>query len=454
VNRGWLKIRATAAVVGAVLVGTLVATPTAGAAITASSITAPKDLTFLVEDQNKATQTFHVAGTTTGATPASDRVDIRCYYGATFATVAGNIPLQSDGSFSVSADLDNAYHSNPCRLRAVPAGTNPSVLTSFTGPRIGVGFSEADKVTSGPNAGTAYDFYMYAQQLQGAFDYDSISECGVDDGYLSDSTFALTTVTFWCNAALFDREANTNPTRSELQIDGHDAWPTRSAHQINEAATSGLPKLKYSYSVNRHNGNLVIHDTEPLVKCKNPTYPATAVTCPKFASTGVTDSRTFIQNHHGLVVWVTDVFSSTNHKSHKLDLLWANNQRFHLGSNGDSTQLAYKFPKQTAFSTHVLNDTVALPASAPATIFVNVKGAADGDTATGQGAIVYDRPANKVFFNYVSSNDSQFTLHQKARVPAGGSTRFRFAYVQGYHAAGVRALATAARHTFSKKRKT
>jgi hypothetical protein len=432
---------------GAVLVGSLVATPTAEAAITASKIKSPADWTFFVDDHDKATQTFHVAGTTTGGTPASDKVDVRCYYGTTSALVAGNVALKSDGSFSVAGDLNSAKVYAPCRLRAVPAGTTPSVVTPFTGPRIGVGYNKTDLESTAPNTGTPYDFYMYAQQKLGGFDYDSLASCGVDDGYLSDSSLTLTTVTFWCNAALFDRENNSTPTRSELQIDGADAWPTWSAHRINPAATSGYPTLKYSYSVNRRTGNLVIHDTEPLVKCANPTYPPTPLTCPKFVSAGVKDTRTMTQDHNGLVTWVTDVFSSTDGKKHSLDLLWANNQRFHHNT-GDSTQLAYKFPGQTTFSTHVLNDTVSLPAKAPATIFVKMNGAADGDTATGQGAIIYDRPADKVVFNTVATYDSQFTLHQTAKVPAGGSTRFRFAYVQGFHAAGVKALATAATHAF------
>jgi hypothetical protein len=431
-----------------VLVGSLVATPNAGAAITASSITSPTDLTYLVADQDKASQNFTVAGTTTGGTPASDKIDVRCYYGTKSDLVVGNVPLQSNGSFSVAADLDNANVYTPCRLRAVPAGTTPSVLTPFAGPRIGVGYNRTYKVNSGPNTGTPYDFYMYAQQLQGGFDYDSLSSCGVDDGYLSDSTLALTTVTFWCNAALFNREADTSPTRSELQIDGLNAWPTWSAQSANNAAAS-LPALSYSYSVDAHTGNLVIHDTEPLVKCANPAYPPTPATCPTFVSAGVTDTRTIVQNHEGLVTWITDVFSSTDGTSHTLDLLWANNQRFHSNSSGDSTQVAYEFPGQTGFSTHVLNDSVSLPSRAPAAIFINMKGAADGDTSTGQGAIVYDRPATGVVFNRVKNYDNEFTLHQTAKVPKGGSTKFRFAYVQGYQAAGVKSLATAATHAFT-----
>ena len=169
--------------------------------------------------------------------------------------------------------------------------------------------------------------------------------------------------------------------------------------------------------MNPHNGNLVIHDTEALVKCADKTYPPTPSTCPSFVKTGVTDHRTITQNHAGLVTWVTDVFTSTDGKKHSLDLLWANNQRFH-SSNGDSTQVAYKFPGQSSFSTHAVKDTVSLPKSAPAKILVNVKGAADGDTATGQGAIVYDRPATTAKFNTVAGFERRVSpCIRRARCP-------------------------------------
>ncbi len=440
-----LNLMIAAACAFAVLVVSLTAS-TAGAAITASTITTPKNGSYFVYNEDNP-NTFAISGTTTGGT-TGDHVDIRCYYGAETRTVASNVAVSQDGSFSVpTADLSEANVYSPCRLRAVPAGTSPADLTPFAGPRINVGDKQTYHVSGGANDGTLYDFYLFGQQPAGGFDYDSLSSCGVDDGYLSDSTLALTTVTFWCNAALFNQESSPG-TRSELQIDGGDAWPTWSAYRINSTAT-GFPTLTWSYHVNPHNGNLVIHDTEPLIKCTDKTYPPTPVTCPKFVMAGVTDHRTITQDHTGLLTRVTDVFTSTDGKKHSLDLLWANNQRFHDGSGGDSSQVAYKFPGQSTFSTHAVSDTVPLPESAPATILVNMKGAADGDTSTGQGAIVYDRPATKATFVTAGTSNSQFTLHQTGKVPAKGSTRFRFAYAQGFKAAGVAKLATTAVHAFT-----
>jgi hypothetical protein len=53
-----------------------------------------------------------------------------------------------------------------------------------------------------------------------------------------------------------------------------------------------------------------------------------------------------------------------------------------------------------------------------------------------------------VKFTSVTALGSEFTLHQAGKVPAGGSTRFRFAYVQDYQAALVGARAKTASAVF------
>ncbi|HJQ75280.1 MAG TPA: PASTA domain-containing protein, partial [Gaiellaceae bacterium] len=122
-------------------------------------------------------------------------------------------------------------------------------------------------------------------------------------------------------------------------------------------------------------------------------------------------------------------------------------QRFQNGA-GDSTQNEYEFPGQSSFATHALNDTVSLPASSPGTILIRVQNSPDGSLRSGQGAIVYDRPATGATFTYVDSSFEAFTLHQTGTVPAGGSTRFRFAYAQDYLAANAASLAQTASTAF------
>jgi hypothetical protein len=300
-------------------------------------------------------------------------------------------------------------------------------------------------VGGGPNDKKAYDFLLDAQQKTAAFDYGSLGKCGVGDGYLYNSVFANTTITFACNAALLGGESVAKPTRSELQIDGADAYASATAYLIGPTA-KGLPTVTTAYTLDSATGNIVLHEAAPLVKCPTATYPPTSSSCSSFVPTGVTDNRTITQDHDGHVSWISDSFTSTDSKSHSIDLLWDNSQRF-WGPSGDSRQLEYEFPGQSAFAKHVVGDSLSLHGS-PGTILVRMGGAADGDMSTGRGAIVYDRSATAAMFTYVQQTRSAFTLHQTGSVPAGGSTRFRFAYVQDYRAGTVASLAQSAHTAF------
>ena len=433
-----IRLAAATALAGVLVVTGLVDSPAARAAITGSQITTPSNPSILIADGDAKTQTFAIAGTTSGGNPSGDKVDVRCYYAGKSALVAKSVALGPGGSFSVAAaNLGKLLHLT-CRLRAVPAGSAPSTLAPYSGPVIGVGERNSSAVGGGPNNGKLTDYYLYAAQQTAAFDYVSLGGCGIKDGYLMDSTYAVTTSTFFCDAGLFRGEAGGASTRSELRIDGTNAYTPEAAGSINPNA-SGLPVLSFSYKVDARTGNLAIHETDPLVRCADPAFPPTAASCAAFASTGVTDTRTITQNHDGHISWVSDVFASTDRKAHALDLLWDNTQHFH-GSKGDSTQIEYAFPGHSGYSTHLGGDAVALPGAAPGTILIRMHGAADGDTSTGQGALVYDRPAARATFTTVSTVGSDFTLQQTGTVPAGASTRFRFAYVQDYRAAGVASL--------------
>jgi protein involved in polysaccharide export with SLBB domain len=169
----WSRFRATAAaaVFATLLLGSLVATPAAHAVttITSTSITTPTDLTFFIADNDAVSQTFAISGTTTGSSPG-DAVNIRCYNGPSFRPVANNVALNADGSFSVpNADL-GTLEDGECRLAAVPAGVTSANLVSYAGPRVGVGERDTDTISGGPNNGKVVDYYLWAQQHEGAFD--------------------------------------------------------------------------------------------------------------------------------------------------------------------------------------------------------------------------------------------------------------------------------------------
>jgi hypothetical protein len=439
-QREMKRIRGKAATIAACacVAATLIAVPSAQAAVTQTSITTPTDVTYRIYNRDYP-NTFAVSGTSNGT--KGNHVDINCYAGDKTTTVAANVAVNTNGTFSAPAAADDKANTyRVCQLRAVPAGTTPNPLTPFVGPRLLMGRSQKLRVTSRTNKGKMYDYYLYFQQLDGGNDFASLGQCGIDDGYLLDANDALSTVTWYCNAVLFNRES-TPGTRSEIRVDGVNAYTPKGAQTINVAATSGFPALTaYSYHQDPHTGDAVIHETDTIVKCPSASYPPTNVSCPQFVSTGVSDVRTIMQDHDGRVVWITDQFESTDGKKHTLDLLWDNYERFHPNSSGDSTQLEFEFPGQSSYSTHVLNDVVPLPARA-GTILVQMHGTADGDTGSGRGAIVYNRPASAATFTTVSTGDEGFNLHQTAKIPANGAVTFRWAYIQDFHAATVASLA-------------
>ena len=423
--------------------------PAASAAITSSQITSPTSPSYGIYDE-ESPNTIAVSGTTSGGNPATDKVNLDCFYGSgpKDKVLAEEVSLNPDGSFSVPvANLKN-IDDQVCRLRAVPSGAIPADLSPFSGPLMATGERhETSKIASGPNAGQPYDFYLHAQQQSAADDYASAGSCGLDDGYLFDSELNKSTTTFYCNDWFWYNENFENEaasTRSEMRVDGADAYLPADADEINSEASSGFPTLTYSYSQDPLTGNLTIHESDPIVKCPEATFPATKTSCPSFLSTGVRDERTIVQSNDGHLVTITDQYVSTDGQAHTLDLLPQNDQYF--GSSGE--KIAYRFPGEGSFATHKDGESIAFSGETPAAVFAQVQGSPDGDTATGRGAIVFDHSASPATFNKVSIEESDFYFHQSAAVPAGGSTTLRFAYAQAYTSSEVEALVQQAESSF------
>src|SRR5207237_8428035 len=93
------------------------------------------------------------------------------------------------------------------------------------------------------------------------------------------------------------------------------------------SAPSGRPTMTDRCTVDAATGTVVVHETDPLVKCPDATYPPKSSSCSSFVSTGVTDNRTITQDHDGHISWISDVLTSTDSKPHAIDLLWDNTQR-------------------------------------------------------------------------------------------------------------------------------
>jgi hypothetical protein len=422
----------------------------ASAAITSSQITSPTGPAFGIYNED-APNTIAVTGTTTGGTSGVDEVNIDCFTGSQDLHLALGFPIAPDGSFSVpAADLSNISFA-VCRLRAVPTGPAPSDLAPFAGPLVAIGHKRTEVVESGPNLGKPYNYFLNAQQLTAADSYYSLSYCGLEAGFLFNANLERTTSTFGCNDWFWSYEnyqEESASTRSQIQVDGANAYgPAVAKSEINDEA-GGLPAISYSYSQNPIDGNLTITESDPLVKCPDPAYPPTTASCGSFIGTGVRVERTIEQTNDGHLVTISDRYASTDSQSHSLDLLPQNDQRFGQLPVENGEAIGYRFPGESSFHVRHDGESVAFGDEAPGTVFIQVEGAPDGDESTGRGAIVFDRPASPATFNFVDSEENDFYFHQTATVPAGGSSTFRFAYAQGYTNAEVEALAAQAQSAF------
>jgi hypothetical protein len=410
--------------------------PAARAVVTESHITVPSaDPLYEVTDEDAPPpRTVRVEGTTNSTQPLVDTVNIACFdLSGAYSFVFQGAPLASDGSFSV--DVPATYlGSQLCKLRALPAGYVAGDPSAFSGPVTSIGRARTYVVEAGPDAGTPVDFFVLGQQLGAADDYGSLSECGLFDGYLYNADLEYTSETFACDDA-YGLLEEPGAHRSQIQVDGTDAYGTALAATIGEEA-AGLPSLSVSHVQDPRTGDLTIVESEPLVTCPGAATPP--ANCGAFAPSGVRDERTIEQSEGGRLVTITDRFASTDGAAHTLDLL--PQQGFVLGAF-PAGEVAYRFPGQDAFATHAVGETVALPATGPAIVYARSLGAADGDPSTGQGAIVYERPSPTAHFDTVYPEGSFFYLHQTVAVPATGVATVRAAYVQGTTAGEVQAVA-------------
>lgn len=466
---------AVLATLASFVAGLAVATP-AGATVTASQVTTPANLTYLTaiyDTQNSpnSSNSVTIAGTSNGV--SGDKVDLRCYYGTGYETVA--TAIDASGSFSVSVPASRFAVNNPlptCVLRAVPNGTAPAAppgsLSPFGGPTVLAGKRQTYKVGgTGPNKDLTYDFDINRAQLTGFMRYASLGNCGLrqsavfDPASLAVSSDAL----FYCDDFLSSQNGGTLPgtitgdanhlsaTRSELRVDGVDAYVPGNAGYLFSGAGNrgGFPPLSFSDSVDPATGNLTITESEQPVFCDPApaTYPATSTSCLSFTPAPVRFTRTIVQNHDGRVASLLDTWASTDGAAHQLDLQLENDI---FGAAHDT---ALQFPWVSgAFQTHVVGDTVPGAPGQPASIYLKESLAApDGDLNHPQGAITFSTaPDSAKVISDEGSPDNQIwiglLLNYARTVPASGSLALGFTYSDASLASEVRGDAAAAEAAF------
>jgi hypothetical protein len=268
----------------------------------------------------------------------------------------------------------------------------------------------------------------------------STSSCGpavapLDPQFDIGGNFAIN-----CAGSLQGRNVVNAGDRSEVQVDGHNAYDAASAQGLlgSNVDLQHFPVLKASVDVDPTTGLARSQSLEGWVVCQGlTTFPPNAGNCPTFASAGVQLERDITTSAGGDVITMTDTWSSTDGNAHSLDLLYDDS----VGSTTYPTQRGYEFPGQSAFTAYGPGDTVPSPGAAPASILVRSNLAApDGATSEAVGAITFSTPPSG--FTFVSNGE--FEEHQIVQVPANGSTSLTYLYSSAFTVAQAQARALVA----------
>jgi hypothetical protein len=439
----------TTLLAGALSLIALAGSPIASAsAAETSQITSPAGPTYALYDET-APSSITVSGTTT----ISGNIALRCYYGSKPEnnTLVANEVKPSGGTFSVEVETKSLYD-GPCVLRAVPVAdkeAHPPGIASeeaedhFQGPRIVGSSFEIFTESKVP-----YDYEVVSNTLSGYFDIESVGDCGLDYSRLFAPTSLIASDhLFDCNAALYkeDDPSSGSSTRSELQIDGANAYGPATAHYLEsnlKVAIPGAPDVAVTKTFDPSSGLVTIHEVDPIVECSPSTaFPPTSASCTSFVSAGVQLERTWQTSNANQVAWMTDTWRSTDGAAHSLNALY--DQEL---VNDSETGGAYEFPGDSTFSPATKEQVVTLPSGAGAIYYKeDAATSSGGDGIHPQGAIVYDTRPNGPLSVYRSTEAKEgfngFEMPYLGTIPAGGTYTLRMAFVQAFALSEVEALA-------------
>jgi hypothetical protein len=362
----------------------------AGAAVTATTISEPVGDPSVVVSVDPAGTTLKVSGTSNGGT---GRLDLRCE-GAANPVADDNVRPTAAGVWTttLSAAAVVALTPRTCYLHAVPHGNNGANRTAFPGKRVMFQRSRVTAVAGGPNNGVPYDFRYQAPQLLGRSIWQSLSNCGLTGAATTTAdTFRYSASAFPCAAFVAPDTAG----RAGVLVDRVNTFTPFGAATLfpGSANALGLLAMQSSVSTDPSTGNVLIRETENMLRCSpDPnTLAATAQTCSSFVSAGVRLDRVVVQQGDGRQALVTDTWSATDGRHHEIDV-------FYEDRLGGSSPVV-SFPWAGGFTSYPAGYTQKPPATAPFTFFTRASAAAvDADPAAAQGAItLQDRPTSLRF---------------------------------------------------------
>jgi Glucodextranase, domain B/PASTA domain len=406
-----------------------------------------------------------------GSSQGGGLVDIVCFFGSGgSATLKSNLAVAGDGDFDTGMVPLQPIAGHACRLRAVPAGleTTSDNDPSFAGPQVAVSeaalpLSTISSATS-PNFNQPYNYYVNDVTFTGWSAWKAVGTngCGPYAAPI-DPTFNVGDFAIDCAGSLLSDDLSAWGGRSEVQIDNQNAYDAASAQALVPRTNGqdngtqdlpGFPTLSAAVNWDPSTGLISSSSHESFVAC-SPTdqyKPLVISQCQSFVDTGVELERDISTSDGGRVVRLTDTWSSTDGRSHTVDLLYDD----YVGLSANPALRGYNFPGERTFSSHLAGDQVAAPPAGPGSIFVHTDmSASDGNPAAAFGAITYSTAPSGFHFAPAppAATDplppsNEFEEHVVASVPAGGSASLSYVYSVGYSLADVKSLAMAAQDSF------
>ena len=402
---------------------------------------------YLISLDNPPTSTTVTVSGTAVHDSANDRVDIACFYGSSASSVKlmGTFPLTGtpNGTFNTGALQLRPIAGHACRLRAVQTNKEgPTTdLPPFAGPNVAISESALPSSTLG---GKASDFYVNAVTFTGNAAWASAGSptngCGPAVAPLGPEFDITGNFAINCMGSLQGSDLPTGGDRSEVQVDGQNAYDAASAAALigDNGDLQNFPSLKANVDEDPLNGLVSSQSTEGWVICPGLlTYPPESSTCLHFAAAGIELDRDIATSDGGDVITMTDTWRSVDGNAHSLDLLYDDS----VGATSRATQRGYQFPGQSSFSAYGSGASVPPPGTAPQSILVRSNLAApDGAPSEAVGAVTFaEAPSD---FTFVSNGE--FQEHHALQIPASGSTSLTYIYSTAYTIVQTQALALAA----------
>ncbi|MFL5798587.1 MAG: hypothetical protein ACJ77A_11730 [Actinomycetota bacterium] len=347
--------------------------------------------------------------------------------------VAAGVPV-TGGTFAVTADITSLLIN--CRLRAIPAGVDPTTdyLGSYAGPIV---YSTAKILNE--TGGITYGYTAASEQGDGLAVMRDAGQCGpaLVATIAVPEMEMLGTGRERCAFGL--PKGNLAGTASAIRVDGHNAYLPYAVHSyLNGSLGLGLtqPALTSTFTF-AGNGDVHVVESATLMKCSvDDTYPPTGTSCPDLAGTGVKFTRVGDLFRGAHQIRIRDTLTAIDGHSHTVGLVYA----AQVGGSPSGTT-GFIFPGHgSTFQPTAPNQVVTGLGTKAGTVFIRSDiEAPSNEVSADTLGLTWSRAPSKVQFS--PSDATYFAMPYSVSLPAGGAGYVGFAYSNHVATTDTRKLA-------------